>query len=321
MQLSHYAYLFFQFVSMYNVSYDSSTVFGERFDIFVDNMRFVEQYNALQSSVRLGITPFADRTPEEFRQKNMGIVGGWGPWSDNDDGGATSCRDGYFPSDAVENSNNLDWRERGVVSPVKDQGQCGSCWAFATVETAESAWAIHQNLSSVVWLAPRQLVDCSTENAGCSGGYIDAAMRYVVDYGLVREEVYPYTPNDGACEIPLHSTVFRPDGCFRVVSGNERRIRDTLVERGPLVATIDADPSVFQFYTGGIIMREDCGTELDHAVQLVGYGVEDATKYWIVRNSWGTGWGEEGYFRLERTDDEETEGTCGVALLGAWGFL
>jgi len=313
MQLAHYTYLFFQFVSLYNVSYDSSTVFGERFDIFVDNMRFVEQYNAMQTSVMLGMTPFADRTPEEFQDQYRGFLGG-------SHATTMSCQDTYTPSGASDKMV-FDWREKGVVSPVKDQGQCGSCWAFATAETAESAWAL-QNSSSSSWvpLSPRQLVDCSTENAGCSGGYIDAAMRYVVDYGLLPEEIYPYTPNDGPCEIPLHNTVFRPDGCFRVAPGNERRIRQALVERGPLVATIDADPSVFQFYIGGVIRREDCGTDLDHAVQLVGYGAEDSTKYWIIRNSWGTGWGEQGYFRLERTDEEDTDGTCGVAL-GVWGFL
>ena len=308
MQLSHYAQLFFQFLSLYNISYESTSVWETRFQIFVDNMIFIDQYNAFHPSVTLGITPFADRTPEEFQNEYWGLSG----WSE-------TCGPTTFQnSDPLP--DGIDWREKGVVTPIKNQGRCGSCWAFATAETAESVQAL-SNPSTLVELAPRQLVDCNDENFGCSGGYMDVAMKYVVDHGLVAENDYPYVPAQGNCTPPFNRTVYQPTDCFRVPSRNELSMKKALVQHGPLVVTIEAESSIFQFYNGGVILTEDCGTELNHAVQLIGYGEDDeGYKYWIVRNSWGTLWGEQGYFRLERKDNENTDGTCGVAM-GVWGFV
>jgi C1A family cysteine protease len=322
MKISALVYLFYQFMATYNVTYETSALFETRFEIFALNMERVDAFSA--PSLSLGLTPFADRTEDEFRQR-MGLF----PWDvsgdDHDDDDTVGCPE-WIPTEPRK--ARLDWREEGVVSPIKDQGACGSCWAFATVETAESVAALSDNSRDPPpVLSPMQLVDCSTKNHGCSGGNIDYAMLYVLQNGLMNETTYPYhlssSSNDDAyaCVFKNASVVYRPSSCFRLRPGNEKDIRGALEERGPLVVAIEASAFVFQMYNGGIIRSQDCGTDLDHAVQLVGYGEDpDGVKYWIVRNSWGERWGEQGYFRLERTDREDVEGTCGMAL-GVWGLV
>ena len=337
MKISEVVYLFYQFMTMFNVTYNSSDIFTDRFEIFSTNMERVEQYQTditnLDTSLTLGLTRFADKTTEEFRQYL-----GFFPWDNNDDD--TDDNDEgcplWIPEPTTKNSTRLDWREKGVVTPVKDQGQCGSCWAFATVETAESVSVLTNSSSgNRLPFSPMQLVECSKKNLGCSGGNIDYAMEYILQNGLMQETDYPYyvadnnnnnnnqymdnnNNNDNQCFYNASLVEYKPSSCFTLRSGNEKDIRLALEQKGPLVITIDADAIVFQMYTGGIIHASDCGTDLDHAVQVVGY--EEG--YWIVRNSWGEQWGEDGYFRLERKDNENkenNEGTCGMAL-GVWGL-
>lgn len=327
MKISELVYLFYQFMSTFNVTYNSSDIFTQRFEIFSMNMERVEEYQIdLDTSLTLGLTRFADKTTEEFQQYL-----GYFPWdnnNDNNDDPEEGCPL-WIPEPTTKNSTRLDWREKRVVTPIKDQGQCGSCWAFATVETAESVSVLTNSSSrNPSPFSPMQLVECSKKNLGCSGGNIDYAMEYVIQNGLMNEMDYPYYVGDNInnlenqCLYNASRVNYKPSSCFTLRSGNEKDIRLALDQKGPLVITIDADAFVFQMYTGGIIRANDCGTDRDHAVQLVGY--EDG--YWIVRNSWGEQWGEDGYFRLERKEDKEdkenmenNEGTCGMAL-GVWGL-
>lgn len=309
MQLFSYAFLFHQFLTMYNKTY-TYEIYTERFPIFVENIDYIANYNSLNTSVTLGMTPFTDMTPEEFAEW-LGFL----PIPPSPTPSTPSCPD--FKVDGVSSAPaSLDWRTEGVVTGVKDQGQCGSCWAFACTETAESLYALNHNATSPPVLAPQELVDCAKESYGCSGGYIDSTLQYIMTNGLETESEYPYEAVGGVCS--SHKTDYKLEGCFNVPENNEVLLKEALAT-GPLVVCIEADERVFQLYQSGIIGADSCGTSLDHAVQLVGYGEEEGTKYWLVRNSWGEAWGENGYVRLERTDSESTEGTCGIAMAAA-GF-
>jgi C1A family cysteine protease len=301
MQLLPYFYLFYQYVTTFNKSYNQ-TMFDFRFPIFVDNYNFIQQMNQNENlSFSLAVNQFADLTSEEFRNNYLGMVRT----------NSTTCS--IFSGDVPEVPDALDWRLKNVVTPVKDQGQCGSCWAFAVTETLESAYAIKTGDLQV--LAPQQLVDCDMNSYGCSGGYPEFAFQYVEDHGLELESQYPYTAMDGVCE--ASDTKYKLEGCFEVPSNDELLLQKAVVQ-APLTVIIEADERVFQFYESGVISADDCGQNLDHAVQLVGYGTENNVDYWLVRNSWGVGWGEKGYVKLQRNVDNYG-GTCGIAL-GPCGF-
>lgn len=326
MLYSYYAYLFHQFLVMYNITYTTPSMFMERFDVFTTNMQYVDQFNAKPTSLTLGMGPFADQTLEEFARSRLGLLTGRRLFS----GTAVACT-AIRQDDNDKNNESLplsfDWRDRGVLTPIKNQGSCGSCWAFASIEVAESVARLGGFFENAPLFSPKQLVDCCDSSFGCSGGYIDATFQYMVSRGVVNESSYPYNPHQDTCSRnDSRIAEFTPRGCFHIGANIARtHLSHFLMEKGPLVIGVAARSSVFQLYTGGVIRNWDCGTEVDHAVQLVGFGQdEDGLKYWVVRNSWGEKWGENGFFRLERTngnwDIVEKSGTCGMMVSGAWGL-
>jgi len=303
MNLLPFLFPFFQFMMMHQKSYNEA-LFYEKLPVFIENYKFIQEMNSLDNtSYVLGVNKFADLTVEEFSALHLGLnvtaVGGQGC-------GAYSVS-GNTPAASV------DWRTKKVVTPVKDQGQCGSCWAFAVTEVLESAYAIKNGELPV--LAPQELVDCDTSSYGCAGGYPELALVYTLDHGLDKEADYPYKAVDGVCQGT--DTAYKMEKCFDVAVNDEASMLDA-VNVAPLVVLIEADQRVFQFYESGIIDASSCGLNLDHAVQLVGYGEENGKDYWLVRNSWGTSWGEAGYVKLER-NSAIPQGTCGIAM-GPSGF-
>jgi len=202
----------------------------------------------------------------------------------------------------------MDWRKKGAVTPVKDQGQCGSCWAFSTTGSTEGAHQIATG--KLVGLSEQQLVDCSSAqgNQGCNGGLMDQAFQYIISNpGIASEEAYPYTAQDGTCNTAAKS-VTMITGYTDVTSGDEGALMKA-VNVGPVSVAIEADQSCFQFYSGGVLNDPTCGTQLDHGVLAVGYGTLSGQDYWIVKNSWGTSWGvESGYVFIAKGIDE-----CGIA--------
>jgi len=205
----------------------------------------------------------------------------------------------------------IDWVAKGMTTPVKDQGQCGSCWAFSTTETVESA--ILMAGKSVKPLAPQEIVDCDTSDSGCDGGDPQEALGWVQQQGgLDTETCYPYTAEDGTCA----SSQCTPAGNVNQVipvASDEQTIYNDLVKYGPL--SICADASSWSNYNGGVLTADQCGDNVDHAIQLTGYSPSQGG-YWIVRNSWGSDWGNNGFIYLQygsNTCDMTSEVTAATA--------
>jgi C1A family cysteine protease len=208
----------------------------------------------------------------------------------------------------------VNWVKAGAVTGVKNQGQCGSCWSFSTTGALEGAVAIATGMKDLVGLSEQQLIDCSTEqgNQGCNGGLMDDAFQYIISNGgLTTEDQYPYSatgPNTCNTSVSLVSTC---TGFCDVQSGSEDALA-AAVAVGPVSVAIEADQNCFQFYSGGVLSDPSCGTNLDHGVLAVGYGMyQSTTPYWYVKNSWGASWGMDGYVLLAKGTGGV--GECGIA--------
>jgi C1A family cysteine protease len=296
---------FMEFQHLFYKKYTSNEI-GRRFEIFMKNVDSITTHNLNPlHNFTMRINQFADLTPEEFKQK---YIGG---------GLKTSIRKIcklYSRSANHDDPVSVDWTQKNVVNPVRDQGQCGSCWAFATTANAESVWAIYTG--ELVDLSEQYLVDCATGlgyfNQGCNGGEPDSAFKFMIENGVCDEDAYPYTATDTTCKMcPIEFTFA---GCNDVASNNQIDLRSA-VAKNPVVVAIEADTRYFQFYSTGILTDEiKCGTNLDHAVEIVGYGEENGIKYWKVRNSWGETWGLDGYVKIERSESTNDPGVCGIAI-------
>jgi len=292
---------FRQFAAQYGKSY-ASEEFGERLRIFRDNLDRIDALNSANTGARYGVNKFADLTPKEFKATYLKGARSAGQKK----AAATAKLDmtGPLPS-------QFDWRDKGAVTPTKDQGQCGSCWAFSVTEAIESQWFLSGR--KLVSLAPQQIVDCDQGNGdyGCDGGDPPTAYEYVIKAGgLDTEESYPYTAEDGQC-------AFKPSAVGAKISNwtyitttkNETEMQYGLASRGPLSICVDA--SSWQYYIGGVITSL-CEDSLDHCVMITGYSVQegwDFMKYdvWNIRNSWGEDWGYGGYLYVQRGSN-----LCGV---------
>lgn len=200
------------------------------------------------------------------------------------------------PLPAIELPSSFDWREHGAVSPVKDQGQCGSCWAFSATETIESYHYLTTKKMAI--LSPQQIVDCDKDSYGCNGGWTEHAFNYIIKAGgQDTESSYPYTAQDGACRFkPADVAAKLKSWSYVTQNDNENDMQTAIATKGPLSICVDA--SSWQYYTGGVL--KNCGTSVDHCVQLTGYSTQNGVNAWNVRNSWGTSWGVSGYIYLER---------------------
>jgi cathepsin L len=296
---------FTQWMQKYEKSYDTDE-FHYRYTVFQQNAEFVDTFDGPHE---VALNKFADLTIEEFSSLYNGL---------------------HFDASSIETQvpviipetdfaslpSHVDWRDKGAVTGVKNQGQCGSCWSFSTTGSVEGAHFLSGN--TLVGLSEQNLVDCSSSegNQGCDGGLMDDAFQYIINNnGIDTEASYPYTAEDGTCHYSAANRGATISSYQDIPSGSESSLTDKIASVGPISVAIDAGQSSFQFYNGGVYYSASCSsTQLDHGVLAVGYGVSSGQDYYIVKNSWGTDWGLSGYIWMARNRNNN----CGIATAASY---
>ncbi|XP_038598174.1 procathepsin L-like [Tachyglossus aculeatus] len=295
--------------SRHRKAYDQSEE-GWRRAVWEENLREIERHNLEHSlgrtTFRLAINQFGDMTTEEFAATMNGYKAARGV-------GASA----FLRPNGTEPPRALDWRHHGYVTPVKDQGRCGSCWAFGSTGVLEGQ--LFRRTGRLAAISEQNLMDCSWKrgNRGCDGGLMQQSFLYVRDNGGIdSEEAYPYDAKDGPCRYLPGDSVGNATG-YVEVAPTEEALRRAVATVGPVSVVIDASARSFQFYQSGVYYEPRCRRnllELDHAVLVVGYGPPEGRPgrdppYWIVKNSWGKWWGDHGYILMARDRDNH----CGIA--------
>jgi len=309
------------FKASHKKSYGDDTEEKFRMKIFMENKHHIAKHNQLYEqgkvTYKLALNKYADLLPHEFTALN-----GYNKTLNRSVSGERVEEGVTFLSPAnVELPDTVDWRKKGAVTPVKDQGHCGSCWSFSATGALEGQH--FRKTGVLVSLSEQNLIDCSAVygNNGCNGGLMDNAFKYIKDNGGIdTEKSYPYEAKDDTCRYVPQNSGATDKGFVDIEQGNEQKMKQALATVGPVSVAIDASHQSFQFYSSGVYYEPECDSEnLDHGVLVVGYGTDEKTgsDYWIVKNSWGTTWGEKGYVKMARNKENH----CGIATSSSYPLV
>lgn len=305
---SRRALSFARFAHRYGKRYENVEEIQRRFQIFSETLKMIRSHNKKGLSYTMGINEFADMTWDEFRKHKLGA--------------AQNCSATIKGNHKLTNAvlpELKDWREAGIVSPVKNQGHCGSCWTFSTTGALEAAYA--QAFGKGISLSEQQLVDCAGafNNFGCNGGLPSQAFEYIkYNGGLETEDEYPYTGKDGVCKYASENAAVQVLDSVNITLGAEDELKHAVALVRPVSVAFEVVTG-FRAYKKGVYTSTTCGSspmDVNHAVLAVGYGVENGIPYWLIKNSWGADWGDNGYFKMEMGKN-----MCGVATCASYPIV
>ena len=298
---------YMQYAAKFNKMTNDVETFNFRLANFAATDAFIKEHNASNATYTAGHNQFSDWSHVEYKAM-LGYVRS-----------ETATKNRVVVYDESANADTVNWVTKGAVTPVKDQGQCGSCWSFSTTGSLEGAHQIATG--ELLSFSEQQLVDCAGlkyGNMGCNGGLQTYAYNYYEDGNKAElESVYPYvsgtTLKKGTCAYSASSTTAVTVSSYADVTPNSVSQMKAALNNQPLAIAIEADKLCFQTYKSGVLNNTNCGTTLDHAVLAVGYGTDSASglDYWLVKNSWNTTWGDQGYIKIAIVDGE---GICGVQM-------
>ncbi|VDD80546.1 unnamed protein product [Mesocestoides corti] len=287
---------------------------ARRLAVFKHNLLYVRghnrRYHAGLESYITDLNQFADLTSEEFIRKYLSL-----PRAPPPRRRATLWRGSRPRQDLPE---EVDWRTKNLVTEIKNQGNCGSCWAFSATGALEGALA--KKTGKLVSLSEQQLVDCSgdTGNLGCNGGYMSNAFKYLEDHLIEPESAYPYRARDGTCKYNSSLGLAKVTDIGGIPKENETALMEASATVGPISIGIDASALGFMFYRHGIYKSHWCSKEnINHGVLLIGYGKLKGSPYWLVKNSWGKLWGMKGYIMMAK----DYNNMCGIASLADFPYV
>lgn len=302
------------FKARHNKVYETPSVDVLRKEIYMQNSHMIARHNIRHArgevSYRLKMNQFGDMLHHEFvaamnglRRSNRTYVGST-----------------FIEPDSLELPRSIDWREKGAVTPVKNQGHCGSCWSFSTTGALEGQ--MFRKTGKLVALSEQNLIDCSGHygNDGCDGGFMDSAFQYIKqNRGIDSEESYPYEAVQGMCRYSTSGRSGEDTGFIDIPAGDEVALTKALATVGPVSVGIDASHESFQFYHDGVYSPPECDSNnIDHGVLAVGYGTnENGLDYYIVKNSWGPTWGKDGYIMMARNANNK----CGIASTASYPLV
>jgi len=287
---------FISHVAAHNLSYATVEEFNARKAIFAAKDAEINEINAdVTNTFTVGHNEFSTWSADEMKRLN-----GFKAWT----------RQVVDVENNTPLSDEVNWVTKGAVTPVKNQGSCGSCWSFSSTGCMEGAWFI--KTGTLLSLSEQELVDCDHNGSmGCNGGSMEGAFDWYETNKSELESQYAYTAKNGTCQESSYTGQFNSTG-YKTITANSSSALHASIEAGPTSIAIEADKMVFQMYTSGVLNSTKCGTNLDHGVLAVGYGTENGQDYYLVKNSWGASWGDQGYLKIASNGDGE--GICGIQM-------